>query len=128
MFSFPVKVAEGALLREDLTALKHLKLWLLYQRHYCEHKPSVTISVKEHEWMEVGAWVYEHFDEVTGVSFLPYDGGTYRQAPYEECTEEQYKELLAKLPTGVDWENFKEYDDNVEGAQQLACTAGQCEI
>jgi ribonucleoside-diphosphate reductase alpha chain len=128
VFSFPVKVADGALLRENLTALKHLKLWLLYQRHYCEHKPSVTISVKEHEWMEVGAWVYEHFDEVTGVSFLPYDGGTYRQAPYEECTEEQYKELLAKMPPGVDWDSFVEYDDNVEGAQQLACTAGQCEI
>ena len=78
--------------------------------------------------MEVGAWVYEHFNEVTGVSFLPYDGGTYKQAPYEECTEEQYKELAAKMPAGVDWDNFKEFDDNVEGAQQLACTAGQCEI
>ena len=128
VFSFPVKVAEGALLREELTALQHLKLWLLFQRHYCEHKPSVTISVKEHEWMEVGAWVYKHFDEVTGVSFLPYDGGTYRQAPYEECNEEQYKELLSKMPTGIDWDMFKEYDDNVEGAQQLACTAGSCEI
>ena len=128
VFSFPVKVGDGALLREDLSALKHLKLWLLFQRHYCEHKPSVTISVKEHEWMEVGAWVYEHFNEVTGVSFLPYDGGTYKQAPYEECTEEQYKELAAKMPAGVDWENFKEFDDNVEGAQQLACTAGSCEI
>jgi ribonucleoside-diphosphate reductase alpha chain len=128
VFSFPVKVADGALLREELSAIQHLKLWLLYQRHYCEHKPSVTISVKEHEWMEVGAWVWEHFDEITGVSFLPYDGGTYKQAPYEECTEEQYEALKASIPTGVDWENFKEFDDNVEGAQMLACVAGVCEI
>jgi ribonucleoside-diphosphate reductase alpha chain len=128
VFSFPVAVAEGALLREDLTAVEHLRLWLIYQRHYCEHKPSVTISVLEKEWMEVGAWVYKHFDEVTGVSFLPMDGGTYRQAPYEECTEEDYKKLLAQQPTGIDWDNFQEYDDNVEGAQTLACTAGGCEI
>jgi ribonucleoside-diphosphate reductase alpha chain len=128
VFSFPVKVAEGAMLREDLSALQHLKLWLMYQRHYCEHKPSVTISVKEHEWMEVGAWVYEHFDEVTGVSFLPMDGGTYRQAPYEECTEEQYNQLKLLVPETVNWDNFKEYDDNVEGAQTLSCTAGGCEI
>ena len=128
VFSFPVAVAEGALLREDLTAVEHLRLWLIYQRHYCEHKPSVTISVLENEWMEVGAWVYKHFDEVTGVSFLPMDGGTYRQAPYEECTEEDYKKLLAQQPTGIDWDNFQEYDDNVEGAQMLSCTAGGCTI
>lgn len=128
VFSFPVKVADGALLRNDLSALKHLKLWLLFQRHYCEHKPSVTISVKEDEWMEVGAWVWEHFDEVTGVSFLPMDGGTYKQAPYEECTEEQYNQLKMLVPDSVDWENFKEYDDNVEGAQMLSCTAGGCSI
>jgi ribonucleoside-diphosphate reductase alpha chain len=128
VFSFPVAVAEGALLREDLTAVEHLKLWLIYQRHYCEHKPSVTISVLENEWMEVGAWVYKHFDEVTGVSFLPMDGGTYRQAPYEECTEEDYKKLLDQQPTGIDWDNFQEYDDNVEGAQMLSCTAGGCTI
>jgi ribonucleoside-triphosphate reductase len=128
VFSFPVAVAEGALLREDLTAVEHLRLWLIYQRHYCEHKPSVTISVLENEWMEVGAWVYKHFDEVTGVSFLPMDGGTYRQAPYEECTEEDYKKLLDQQPTGIDWDNFQEYDDNVEGAQTLACTAGGCSL
>jgi ribonucleoside-triphosphate reductase (thioredoxin) len=128
VFSFPVKVNDGALLREELSALKHLKLWLLFQRHYCEHKPSVTISVLEHEWMDVGAWVFKHFDEVTGVSFLPMDGGTYKQAPYEETNEEQYQTLLALQPKNIDWDNFKEYDDNVEGAQQLACTAGSCEI
>jgi ribonucleoside-diphosphate reductase alpha chain len=128
VFSFPVKVAEGALLREDLSAIQHLKLWLTYQRHYCEHKPSVTISVKEQEWMEVGAWCWEHFDEITGVSFLPYDGGTYKQAPYEECTKEQYEELKKQVPTSIDWDSFVEYDDNVEGAQMLACVAGVCEI
>ena len=128
VFSFPVKVEDGALLREELSALKHLKLWLLFQRHYCEHKPSVTISVLENEWMDVGAWVYKHFDEVTGVSFLPMDGGTYKQAPYEECTEAQYNMLLAEQPKNIDWDDFKEYDDNVEGAQTLSCTAGGCEI
>ena len=105
-----------------------LKLWLLFQRHYCEHKPSVTISVKEHEWMEVGSFVYNHFDEVTGVSFLPYDGGTYKQAPYEECTEEAYNRLKLLQPEAIDWDNFKEFDDNVEGAQMLSCTAGGCSI
>jgi ribonucleoside-diphosphate reductase alpha chain len=128
VFSFPVKVAEGALLRDDLSAIQHLKLWLTFQRHYCEHKPSVTISVKDHEWMEVGAWVWEHFDEITGVSFLPHDGGTYKQAPYEEITEEQYEDLRKKVPTGINWDNFLEHDDNVEGAQMLACVAGVCEI
>jgi len=128
VFSFPVAVADNALLRDDLSALQHLKLWLLFQRHYCEHKPSVTISVKEHEWMDVGAWVYKHFDEVTGVSFLPMDGGTYKQAPYQECTEEEYNQLRMLVPESVDWSNFKEYDDNVEGAQMLSCSAGGCSI
>jgi ribonucleoside-triphosphate reductase len=128
IFSFPVAVAEGALLREQLSAIDHLRLWLLFQRHYCEHKPSVTISVKENEWMDVGAWVFKHFDEVTGVSFLPMDLGTYRQAPYEECTEEEYNLLKTQTPESVDWENFHEFDDNVQGVQMLSCTAGSCEI
>ena len=128
VFSFPVAVADGALLREDLTAIQHLRLWLLFQRHYCEHKPSVTISVLENEWMDVGAWTFKHFDEVTGVSFLPMDGGTYKQAPYEECSEDTYRQLKMLVPETVDWDNFKEYDDNVEGAQMLSCTAGGCSI
>jgi len=128
IFSFPMKVKEGALLREDLDAVKHLKLWLLYQRHYCEHKPSVTISVKEDEWPIIGAKVWEHFDEITGVSFLPMDGGTYRQAPYEAITEEEYVVLEAAMPKGINWDHLYENTDNVEGAQTLACTAGQCEI
>ena len=128
VFSFPVKVAKGALLRKDLDAITHLRLWLLFQRHYCEHKPSVTISVEEHEWMAVGAWCWEHFDEITGVSFLPMDGGTYRQAPYEEVTEQVYQQLFDRTPKTIDWESFIEGTDNVEGAQMLACTAGACEI
>ena len=128
VFSFPKKSPDGARVREDLTAVEHLDVWLMYQRHWCEHKPSVTISVKEHEWMDVGAWVWKNFDEVSGVSFLPYDGGTYRQAPYEDCTKEQYEELLSKMPATINWEDLIEDDDNVEGAQTLACTAGHCEI
>lgn len=128
VFSFPMKVAPGALLREDLDAIKHLRLWLLYQRHYCEHKPSVTISVREEEWPKVGAWVWDNFDEITGVSFLPMDGGTYKQAPYESITEAEYEKLMAVMPKGINWEAFKEGQDNVEGAQMLACTAGVCEI
>ena len=128
VFSFPQKAPEGATLRDDLTAIDHLDVWLMYQRHWCEHKPSVTISVKEDEWMDVGAWVWRHFDEVSGVSFLPYDGGTYRQAPYEECTKQQYEELLAVVPKAIDWDTLVEVDDNVKGAQELACSAGSCEI
>lgn len=129
VFSFPMKVAEGAVLRDDIDAIKHLRLWLAFQRHWCEHKPSVTISVKEHEWPEVGAWVWKHFDEITGVSFLPHDGGTYRQAPYETIDEAMYNDLASKMPTGIDWDKFIEITDNVEGAQMLNCTAaGGCEV
>jgi ribonucleoside-diphosphate reductase alpha chain len=128
VFSFPMKVEKGAVLREDLSAIEHLNLWLTFQRHWCEHKPSVTISVKEEEWPIVGAWTWEHFDEVTGVSYLPMDGGTYRQAPYESITEEEYNQLFVEMPTGIDWEKMKENTDNVEGSQTLACTAGGCEI
>jgi ribonucleoside-diphosphate reductase alpha chain len=128
VFSFPMKAPNNARTREDITALQHLDLWLMYQRHYCEHKPSITVSVKEDEWVDVGAWVWRNFDELSGVSFLPMDGGTYRQAPYEECTKEQYEEMLAKLPQTIDWDALQEYDDNVEGAQTLACSGSSCEL
>ena len=128
VFSFPMAVKTGAVFREDLDAITHLRLWLLYQRHYCEHKPSVTISVQEHEWPKVGAWVWENFDEITGVSFLPMDGGTYRQAPYETIDISVYNMLKAQMPETIDWDKFIENTDNVEGAQTLACTAGGCEI
>ena len=128
VFSFPQKVGEGAVLREDLSAIEHLDLWLVFQKHWCEHKPSVTISVNETEWPKVGAWTWEHFDEVTGVSYLPYDGGTYRQAPYEEINEAEYVKLASEMPKFIDWDAFREGTDNVEGAQMLSCTAGACEI
>ena len=126
VFSFPIKAPDG-ITRSDVTPISHLELWLTYQRHWCEHKPSVTISVEEQDWPRVGAWTWENFSEISGVSYLPYDGGTYRQAPYEECSQEDYEGLKASLPK-INWEEFKENTDNVEGAQQLACTAGACEI
>jgi len=125
VFSFPQQ--SPGFTRKDINAIEHLNIWLAYQRFWCEHKPSVTISVKDHEWMEVGAWVYEHFDECTGISFLPDDGGTYRQAPYEDTDMDTYRNLLNTLPV-VEWNLFMEDRDNVEGAQTLACTAGGCEI
>lgn len=126
VFAFPQKAPDG-LTRADVTPISHLELWLAYQRAWCEHKPSVTISVEEKDWPSVGAFVWDHFDEMSGVSFLPYDGGTYRQAPYEDCTEEEYNTLKVGMPT-IDWTKFIEVTDNVEGAQLLACTAGSCEI
>lgn len=128
VFTFPKKAPDGAMVRSDISAIDHLELWLAYQRDWCEHKPSVTISVKEEEWPEVGAWVWNHFDEMSGVSFLPYDGGTYRQAPYETVTQKDYEELLQKTPKEIDWNALVEGEDNVEGAQTLACTAAGCEI
>jgi ribonucleoside-diphosphate reductase alpha chain len=105
-------------------------LWLEYQRHFCEHKPSVTISVKEEEWMEVGAWVYEHFDEMSGVSFLPFSDASYKQMPYQDCTKEQYEAMLEKMPKDVDWTKLSEYEkrDTTTGTQELSCTAGGCEV
>jgi ribonucleoside-diphosphate reductase alpha chain len=128
VFSFPMKLPESSITRESVSAIDHLELWLKYQRHWCEHKPSVTINVTEAEWPRVGAWVYDHFDEMSGVSFLPYDGGTYRQAPYETITKEEYDNTIINIPTIVDWDALVEVDDNVEGVQTLACTAGNCEI
>lgn len=128
VFSFPQKSPKGARTRDDIDAIKHLELWMQYQRHFCEHKPSVTISVKENEWLDVGAWVWRNFDEISGISFLPHDGGSYRQAPYEECTKEEYEALVAKMPKEVNWDSLDEGEDNVEGAQMMACSANGCEI
>jgi ribonucleoside-diphosphate reductase alpha chain len=128
VFTFPMKAPEGAITRTDLTAIEQLDLWLIYQRHWCEHKPSVTITVKDEEWPEVGAWVWKYFDEVSGVSFLPHSNHTYQQAPYEDITKSQYEELIKDIPTNITWEDFVEHDDNTEGAQTLACTGGSCEI
>jgi len=130
VFTFPMKAPEGALLRDDRTAIEQLELWLMYQRYYCEHKPSITVSVKEHEWMQVGAWVYEHFDEVSGVSFLPYSDHTYQQAPYEDITKELYEAGVGMMPENVDWSRISEYEmeDNTKGNKTLACTGAVCEL
>jgi len=128
VFSFPVKAPKNAITRNDMTALEQLNLWLIYQRHWCEHKPSVTITVTDNEWPEVGAWVWKYFDEVSGISFLPHSNHTYQQAPYEEINEEQYKELASKMPGQVNWQELLEKDDNTEGSQTLACVGGSCEI
>ncbi len=130
VFSFPMKSPKGAVTRTGMTAIEQLELWLTYQRHWCEHKPSVTISVKENEWMDVGAWVYEHFDEVSGISFLPFSEHTYQQAPYQDIDAEQYTEFQKKMPKKVNWTKLSDFEkeDTTSGGRELACTAGVCEI
>ena len=130
VFSFPHKVDQGAVFRTDLTAVEQLELWLTYQKYWCEHKPSVTISVKDDEWFKVGAWVWENFDYMSGVSFLPFTEHTYKQAPYQDCTKEEYEFLVDMMPQKVEWTKLAEYEktDMTIGAQELACAAGFCEI
>jgi ribonucleoside-diphosphate reductase alpha chain len=130
VFSFPIKAPEGSITRNDLSAIEQLELWLKIQRHWCEHKPSITVTVKEHEWVEVGAWVWKHFDEVSGISFLPHSDHSYRQAPYEECDKETYEKLLSSMPTAIDWRELGKFEqgDRTTGSQDLACSAGVCEV
>ena len=130
VFSFPMKAPEGAIVTSDLTAIEQLEMWLAYQRSWCEHKPSVTINVRSSEWFSVGAFVYEHFDEMSGVSFLPYNEHTYQQAPYQEVGKSEYQELLEIMPSSIDWSLLSEYEseDNTAGSQTLACSGDSCEI
>ncbi len=130
VFSFPMKAPTGAVCREDMSAIEQLELWLTYQQHWCEHKPSVTITVKEHEWMEVGAWVYEHFDEVSGISFLPFSDYVYQQAVYQDISKEEYEEALSFMPKFIDWVKLQEFEkeDHTSGGRELACSAGVCEV
>ena len=130
VFSFPMKCNGTSIFRTDMTAIQQLELWKVYQENWCEHKPSVTISVKENEWLEVGAWVYENFDMMSGVSFLPFSEHTYKQAPYQDCTKEEYEMLLKRMPKSVEWNKLSKYEstDMTIGAQELACTSGFCEI
>ena len=131
VFSFPIKSPDNAVCRKDMSAIQQLEMWLAYQRHFCEHKPSITVSVKEDEWMETGAWVWKHFDEMSGVSFLPFSDHTYQQAPYQDCTKEEYELSLSKMPTNIDWSLLSQYEntDLTVGSQELACSAaGGCEI
>jgi ribonucleoside-diphosphate reductase alpha chain len=144
VFSFITRSPEGATCRNDMTAIEQLELWKVYAMHWCEHKPSVTISVKEHEWLEVGAWVYEHFDLVSGISFLPFSDHTYKQAPYQDITKEEYDGKFQRIetpegniinvdmtmPKDIDWMDMGQFEthDTTNGNRELACSAGACEI
>ncbi len=130
VFSFPIKSPENATCRSDMTALEQLEMWRTYQNYWCEHKPSVTITVKEDEWMEVGSWVWKYFDQVSGISFLPHSDHSYRQAPYQDCDEETYINLLSEMPVGVDWSELASYEetDNTSGTQTFACSGDSCEV
>ena len=130
VFSFPVRAPEHALFREEMSAIAQLELWKLYQDNWCEHKPSITVTVKEHEWLDVGAWVFKNFEKMSGVSFLPFSDHVYKQAPYQDCTREEYEALLAKMPKVIDWSVLSLYEktDMTVGSQELACSAGACEV
>jgi len=131
VFFFPIASPEGSVTRDDLDSIKSLELWKLLQDNWCEHKPSATINVKEDEWLSVGAWVYENFDTLSGVSFLPHDGGSYKQAPYQEVAKEEYEDWILKHPLpAINWDDmrFYETEDNTTGSQELACTGSNCEV
>lgn len=130
VFSFPIKAPEGALTRNDLSATEHLDLWMAYQRMWCEHKPSVTIYVKPEEWDIVGNWVYDNFDEVSGISFLPHSEHTYQQAPYQDITADEYNEWVERMPSDIEWDMLSAYEveDTTTGTQELACVAGSCDV
>jgi ribonucleoside-diphosphate reductase alpha chain len=127
VFSFPQKSPDGAVCKDGLTAIQQMEYWKHIQDNWCEHKPSITVYYGADEYMELGAWVWEHFDEVSGVAFLPRLEHTYEQAPYEEITKEQYEELVSTMPV-IDWSQFAEAEDNTEGSQTLACFGSSCEI
>ena len=130
VFSFPMKSPPNAVVTADMTAIEQLEMWLAYQRAWCEHKPSVTINVKNDEWFEVGDFVYKNFDEMSGVSFLPFNEHTYQQAPYQDCSKTDYETLLACMPDKINWEELSDYEkeDNTAGSQTLACSGDSCEI
>lgn len=129
VFSFPVASPSGSVVRSDRSALDQLEHYLTFKRHWCEHNPSITVYVKEHEWFEVGAWVYKHLDEIGGVSFLPHSDHIYQQAPYQDISKEEYERLSTNFPT-IDWAEFDRYEkeeDTTNGSQELSCTSGSCE-
>ena len=130
VFSFPVKSPNGAITRNDMTAIEQLELWKIYALEWCEHKPSVTITVRDEEWLKVGAWVYDNFDICSGVSFLPHSDHTYAQAPYQDCDKAVYTEALQSMPKSIDWSKLSNYEkeDNTAGTQTLACSGDSCEV
>lgn len=130
VFYFPIETMGQAVFRNDVSAIEQLELWIQYKKHWTEHNPSITVYVKEDEWLEVGAWVYRNFEHMTGVSFLPHSDHVYKQAPYEEITEKRHREEVAKLPESVDWSKLSDFEksDNTTSSQELSCQAGSCEI
>ena len=130
VFSFPMMSPAGSRIRNDLSAIEQLEIWLIYQEHWCEHKPSITVTVKEEEWLDVGAFVFKHFDKMSGVSFLPHSDHVYQQAPYQECTEDEYDAMLLKMKTRIDWSKLRDYEsvDTTAGSQTMACSGDSCEI
>jgi ribonucleoside-triphosphate reductase len=128
VFSFPQKSPDRAVTSLSLTPIDHMELWKTYHDHYCEHKPSVTVSIHEDEWLEVGDWVYKNYDRISGISFLPETTHIYKQAPYQACTKDEFDTLSASMPTHVDWLALREFEDNTVGSQELACTSGVCEM
>ena len=130
IFSFPIKAPESSVMRDDMTALDQLEIWRIYAEHWCEHKPSITVYIRDDEWFEVGAWVFRNFDLVSGVSFLPHTDHVYKQAPYQEISEEEYREALAAFPDTIDWSGLSDYEtgDNTTVEHELACSSGGCEI
>ena len=130
VFSFPMKSPEGAVCRYDMSAIEQLELWLKIADNYCEHKPSVTISVKEHEWLAVGSWCWEHFDSLSGISFLPFSDHSYKQAPYQDIEKDTYNDMVKEMPPIIDWTELQGYEkgDTTSGSQELACTGGVCEV
>jgi ribonucleoside-diphosphate reductase alpha chain len=130
VFYFPMKAPEHSVMRDGMTAVEQLELWRTYAEHWCEHKPSITVYIREHEWFEVGAWVDRHFDLVSGVSFLPHSDHVYKQAPYQELDESSYMEANSKFPQEIDWDRLREYEtgDTTTVEHELACSAGGCEI
>ena len=130
VFSFPMKADSGAIFRYTMTAIEQLEIWKCYAQHWCEHKPSVTISVKEDEWINVGNWCWNNFDTLSGISFLPFSDHTYQQAPYQDIDEVTYQNLISKMPTNINWSELSKFEkeDTTKGSQELACTAGSCEL
>ena len=130
VFSFPMKSPKGSRIRNELSAIDQLNIWLIYQEHWCEHKPSITVTVRENEWLDVGAFVFKHFDKMSGVSFLPHSDHVYQQAPYQECTEDEYNDMLSKMNTRINWSKLRDYEvsDTTSGSQTMACSGDSCEV
>ena len=125
-----MKSPERSRMRDSMSALEQLRVWLIYQEHWCEHKPSITVTVKEDEWFDVGAFVFKNFDKMSGVSFLPHSDHVYQQAPYQECTEEEYNDMISKTTKRIDWAKLKDFEkgDTTSGSQTMACSGDSCEI